>query len=298
MGVSLYVGGDAGKVQRRRVDLTGLRCFTPSFGPSSRFSREEAMELDVLLDSGAFSDVGKERLTPEGALERQLRWEAKAAKKWECSDWQAKALVSYDWLIDEKFIAGKKVKQRWAVADGEKAVDVTIAAAKYLSSQRERLLPRRLVLATQGVDCRQYLQCLEGVLAHARSQDWIGLGGWCVLGKFKRWLPTFWATMRQALPMIAMRGFRHVHIFGVLYQPALGGLLWLADRHGLTVSTDSASPVLAVTFPGKIASGGCLPTWEQNVERWVSRCANLRTSTFYQEPPNPHSGRQLTLFGA
>lgn len=51
--------------------------------------------------------------------------------------WHAQALVSYDLLIDEVWTGGKREKRRWSVADADRAVRVTVEAAKWLTGQRE-----------------------------------------------------------------------------------------------------------------------------------------------------------------
>lgn len=249
-----------------------------------------------MLDSGAFSDVrvGDLRLGPEEALERQLRWEANASRLWG-SPWQAESIVAYDQLIDEKWVPGVgRRKQRWSVQEAERAIRVTVDAAGYLVSQREPLAPRRLVLPCQGVDCRQYAECVQGVLQHAGADDVIGLGGWCILGWFRSWIPEFWSTMRTVLPMIASAGIAKIHIFGVTYLPVLGPLLWECDRHGLLLSTDSSGPILATTWKNQKKAGAKCPDWEDNVLWWQRTLAGVRRTEWYRAPPR--SNKQLTLW--
>src|SRR5579883_1639824 len=242
---------------RRRLHLTGRRCFSGAYGPKSRFTPEEAAQVIGILDSGAFSDAPADRLDPAAALERQLR------------------------------------KDRWSVAEAERAVRITVEAAAYLASRRGQLAPRRLCLACQGVDHRQYAECAAGVLRHATPGDWIGLGGWCILGWWRSWLPEFWRTCRLVLPLVAEAGISRLHLFGVMYPPVLGGLLWLADRHGLTVSTDSSGPVLQPSWPDAKKAGALADTWEANVAHWQRLLAGLRGSAHYREPP---VDRQRVLF--
>jgi hypothetical protein len=146
----------------------------------------------------------------------------------------------------------------------------------------------------------QYAECVAEVLKCATPADWIGLGGWCIIGRWKSWMPEFWATCWRCLPAIAAAGIGNVHIFGVLYQPALGGLLWLCDQHRVSLSTDSAAPVLAATWKGdgrakkagvRAASG----TWRDNVAWWQDALGSLRSSQYYRRPPNPAAGRQLEM---
>jgi hypothetical protein len=292
--VRLFVGGHAGTVQGEREDLAGDRCFTAAHPPQAARFRA-ASEINGLLDSGAFTDPPHKRLTPEGALNRQIAWELWATRIWQSDPWQAQAMVSYDLLIDEKWIAGEKHKRRWDVKEGDTAVLETVAAAQYLDSQRARTGPRTLVLSCQGVDAYQYQECVSEVLKVARPHDWIGLGGWCIIGMRQAWMPTFWQTMRLVLPQIAAAGMRHIHIFGVLFLKAIGGLSWLADQYGLTVSTDSTAPVLACTWKNWKKAGARHQYWRDNVRWWVDTMANIRDTQYYKAPPILQAARQETF---
>lgn len=296
MGIDLYVGGHASRVQGEAQDLGGKRMFTAAHPPQI-CAFTGLIEGD--LDSGAFTDVMEnKRLTYEAALDRQLAFERKATEKWG-KPFQARRFVSYDRLIDEKWVAGKRIKERWDINEAESAVEETVAAAQYLDSRRDDLTPRGLILSCQGVDAFQYQECVTEVLKLARLDDCIGLGGWCILGKQQRWMPTFWQTLRLIVPMIARAGVRRLHIFGVLFQPALGGLLWLADQHKLadgspqlTVSTDSTAPILACTWKNWKKAGARERYWRDNVAWWQRTLANLRTSDFYKAPPTIEPTRQ------
>lgn len=88
----------------------------------------------ILYDSGAFTDVLTNcRVTPEEALSRQLSTLERLPRSRET------LLVSYDLLIDEKYVNGTRKKERWSISEGNKAVEATVAAAKYLDSQRSIL---------------------------------------------------------------------------------------------------------------------------------------------------------------
>lgn len=294
MGVRLFVGSNAWRVQGEQATLAGDRCFTAAH-PPPRLEWDPAA-VTALLDSGAFTDPPAKRLSFEAALDRQRFWERQASDRWG-QTWQARYLASYDWLIDETWVDGVKHKRRWSVGEAEQAVDETVAAAAYLTERRRYLAPRTLVLGVQGVDAEQYARCARQVLQVAAPGDWIGFGGWCILGRWKSWLPVFWAAMRATLPQVRAAGLSHVHLYGVLWEPALAGLLWLADREGLTVSTDSAAPLLASTRgdahkAGIRAAGG----WRANVDWWTGHLAGLRGSRWYGEPPAAR-GRQLAMEG-
>jgi hypothetical protein len=304
MGVRLFVGGASNTIRARDGSreyqiLAGDREFTAAHCPRKSLPRHTPPEhLTALLDSGAFTDPPHKRLDPEHALERQLAWERRAADIWQVESWQAHYLVSYDLLIDETWTDGCKLKRRWDIASAEVAVSTTVEAARYLASQRERLTPRTLVLSAQGVDAIQYEECATEILKVAQPGDWFGLGGWCIIGLQKRWLPTFWQTLYRVLPRVQAAGLSHVHIFGVLWQPALGGLLWLADQHGLTVSTDSKSPITNCLWKDTKRSGARFPYWRDNVAWWQQTLASLRQSEHYCQPPHVQAIRQTTLFDA
>lgn len=290
--VRLYVGGHAATIAGERYDLAGDRMFSAAIRPE-RHGFEPATVCG-LLDSGAFSDRGDARLSPADALARQLGWERRASAKWG-APWVARALVSYDLLIDEVWTAGERTKRRWSVAEAERAVQVTVDAAAYLAARRDELLPRRLILSAQGVDACQYIECVDAVLAVATPADWIGLGGWCILGRWVSWLPTFWATLTAILPRIARAGITHVHIFGVLFLRALGGLVWLADRCGLIVSTDSTAPALACTRGNAAKAGVRTGGWRANVEWWRRTLAHLRETEWYRPTDAVAATRQEAM---
>lgn len=289
MGIILYVGGQSTTTQGEKQDLGGYRCFTAAY-PKNYPEKPTAIGL---LDSGAFSDQIAKRLTPELALLRQLKWEQSASKKLQTA-WISQAIASYDLLIDEIWTGKQPVKQRWSVAAAELAVEVTVNAAKYLASQRQYLQPRHLVLGCQGFDDEQYRLCVERVLEYAAMGDYIGFGGWCVLGRFTSYLPSFYETLHQCIPLIAQSPVRHVHIYGVLYELALAPLLWITDRYGLTVSCDSSRPILDCTKANDKKAGIKHPNWRDNVRWWQEHLANLRQSSFYREPGRLH--KQMSLF--
>lgn len=297
MGVRLFLGGSARTIQGEPDDITGDREFTAAHLPSKGIPRNiDPFTINALLDSGAFSDPPGKRMTPEAALERQLTWERKASKIWGVENWYAKYLVSYDLLIDETWICGTRHKRRWDINAAESAVQVTVDAAHYLARHRVELAPRTLVLSAQGVDALQYEECTVEVLKVAQPGDWFGLGGWCILGIHRSWMPTFWQTMRRVLPLVKQAGIEHVHIFGVLWTVPLGGLLWLADQHGLTVSTDSKGPIAQTLWKDTTKAKPRMPYWRDNVAWWRNELATLRTSEYYKEPPLLDAVRQHDMF--
>ena len=248
-------------------------------------------KIRLLFDSCAFTDVlTNSRVSFAIALERQLQTLAKMRRSQAryrfaigCKEtW----LVSYDRLIDEKFVDGKRIKQRWSVDEAWEAVRQTVEAARYLASQRYRLDGYKLVLSCQGVDALQYQQCVEQVLEYATPDDVLGLGGWCILGKQKKWMPVFWEAMRRVIPLIAESGVRQVHIFGVTwlkphqgYEPPLPGLLRLCDEYGLSLSTDGRSPIANALWKKTWRKAGAtFPYWRHNLAWAKAEMATLRDS--------------------
>jgi hypothetical protein len=162
----------------------------------------------LLLDSGAFPDVKKGRLTFQQALDRQLDYEVR-------SNIVSERIVSYDMLIDEKLVNGVQVKERWDEGPAWHAVETTIEAARFLTSKREELQPRQLVLSCQGVTVKQYVECTKAILEFSNPEDIIGLGGWCILGRKRAMITQFVDTIREVLPLVKHAGISHVHLFGV-----------------------------------------------------------------------------------
>lgn len=294
MSVRLFVGGGGAMVQGESMTLAGDRCFSAAIRPQVR--DQPLDKIRCLMDSGAFSDPPHRRLSAEGALNRQLQMEQKWNSFCKTEGWTSEALVSYDLLIDETWTGSEREKRRWSLKAAESAVEVTIDAARYLVSQRERVSPRTLVLAIQGVDAFQQQMCAAEILQVARPGDWIGLGGWCILGLQRSWLGEFWRTLYAVLPLVKARGLSHVHLFGVMWVVPLGGLLWMCDQLGLSCSTDSFGPIKACLGQNYIKGGARCHYWRDNVAWWQNCLVTLRDSPHYKEPPRVSPARQLELF--
>ncbi len=197
------------------------------------------------------------------------------------------------------------VKQRWTKAEGELAVRETVAAAAYLASQRESIYPFRPLLGCQGVDTEQYKRCVAEVLNHAQSTDVIGLGGWCILGRKKSYLPVFEETTREVIPMIAEAGCTQVHIFGVTWYkpspgfpvPPLQRLLHECDKFGISASTDGTSPIGSALWKNIKKSGADFNYWRHNLAWVKAKLATLRESSEYQKcSKEDYISKQLRLF--
>jgi len=75
----------------------------------------------------------------------------------------------------------------------------------------------------------------------------------------------------------------------------LGGLLWLADQHGISVSTDSTAPVRNARCADWRTSGARCAQWRDTVGWWRAALAGLRETPYYRRPPCPPRTRQLSL---
>ena len=294
MPLEIFIGMQTATIQGGLDDLGGARMFTCAYAPGASVDgRKPPNNSYYLLDSGAFTDKPTARLTPDKALDRQLEWE-------EIVQHRAFGFVSYDLLIDETWWNETKTKKRWSLSQADWAITETIQAAKYLASQRDRLADRKLLLSCQGVDAIQYTECAIEVLKFSTPVDWFGLGGWCIIGKQRSYLTEFFKTCYSVLPLVKQSGVNHVHIFGVTYLPALGGLLYLADQNGLTVSTDGTKPIKDCLWstPEKRKQAGCRVAsgdWHENVQWWKDTCYNLRQSKYYRKPPVMEHTRQLEM---
>jgi hypothetical protein len=258
-GVTLFCGVCETAWNHHPVACGAFACVSPVKGKSERTKLENRVFIPVgtkvLQDSGAFQDSGEQRLSFEAALERQRNH----AKKYNYAD-KIIGRVSYDWLIDEVWSNGERSKVRWTVEDAKKAVAETIAAAAFLKANNSENYP--LFLSVQGVDTEQYIECAKAIIPLLDNErDTLGLGGWCIIGKLpKVMMPVFRDTITRLIPYAASQGVKRVHIFGVIYPNALGELLWLCNRFGLELSTDSVAPQLKIIFSGEWGFG----EWRDN----------------------------------
>lgn len=192
-------------------------------------------DINILMDSGAFQDVDTHtRLLLPEALKRQLLYEKYLGAI-------SHRIVSYDQLVDEQVIKGKKTKCRVDEAIGWDYVATTIEAAKYLASKRSSLKPRQLVLSCQGTTVEQYLDCIKEVLDVSEPGDCIGLGGFCIIGTRPKLQVQFFEIVKRGFPLIKKYGIEDVHLFGVTSIPILKRWSEINTSFGLNLSTDSSS---------------------------------------------------------
>ena len=198
-------------------------------------------EVNYILDSGAFQDVKGIRLSFEDALNRQLSFEKMVGR-------DAYAIVSYDHLVDEQMVDGVQVKVRVSEDVGQDYVNETIAAARYLSDNRQKLGSRKLILSCQGANEYQYLDCLDAILDIARPGDIIGFGGFCILSKSKEYENQFYKVVTKGMPKIRDAGIDRVHIFGMGVFRALVQTDIFARMNGIECSYDTSAAEINAVF--------------------------------------------------
>lgn len=238
----------------------------------------------VLVDSGAFSDgielddngniVANHRLPFDRALDRQI---AHAFEFGYAS--LVEAIVSYDLLIDEVWKDGERSKDRWSVASAEFAVQETIKAAQYLSSQRKRIDEVfghhvQLVLSAQGVNADQYKRCAEAIVPMMKPDDIFGLGGWCITGLRRQdMIPAAAVMLPGVFEVLGKANVKRVHVFGVIMPQMLGFLLHLSDLHGIQLSTDSSGPCREPAEHGRWGYGSWTdPTYKHHSPTTLESC--------------------------
>lgn len=236
--MNFYCGVNETRWNRHEVSPGPLACISPVYGASVQTRRENRVRVPgdtaILQDSGAFSDGPGQRLDFAAAYERQIAH----GEKYRYAD-QITHRASYDLLIDEVWTGTNRHKRRWTVQDAEQAVKETIDAARFMALHKDR----PAVLSVQGVNAAQYLDCARRVVPLLDTGDVLGFGGWCITGKMPGvMMPVFRETIRIVVPWCGRRGVKRIHIWGVLYAPALGELLWMCDQQDIALSTDSAGP--------------------------------------------------------
>jgi hypothetical protein len=235
--IRLYAGVSEHMWSGAPVTPGAYACISPISGRSVRTKRETCLTVPsgtaIIQDSGAFSDSWTQRLTFDQVLKRQVNHAERQGYQN-----QVIYLATYDLLIDEVWTDGNRSKRRWSVADAESAVDETVKAARWLNEHREGVA---LAISAQGVDANQYMRCVRSLLTFFRPGDILGFGGWCIIGKMPRvMMPVFRETCDLVLPFAAKEGIAAIHIWGVIYPPALSYLYHIANPLGIAVSTDSA----------------------------------------------------------
>lgn len=217
-----------------------LACVSPVYGKKCRRNNSVSVPagVQVIQDSGAFSDGPKQRLTFAAALDRQIMH----AKQYGYTA-QITHRASYDCLngVDENWQGDVRRKKRGTDKTAWTSVELTIEAAHYIVKHRNGL---GLILSAQGVSSEQYLGCVKAIVPLLDTErDMLGMGGFCITGMMpKRMMPVFCKTASLVVPYAAKHGVKRIHIWGVLHAPALAVLLHLCDQHKIALSTDNSGP--------------------------------------------------------
>jgi len=204
----------------------------------------ENVRPNIMIDSGAFQDVGNDsRLTFQEALDRQLKFEKRF------NGYKAEAIVSYDRLVDEQLDLTKgQIKKRVSRKAANDYVMETIEAAEFLSKKRVKLGKRKLILSCQGISVSQYLKCIDNVLSLAEKKDIIGFGGFCIISKNIKYEQQYYNILKKAVPKIKETNLTKLHIFGVGMFRALVQTDIFTRMHGIETSYDTSSPEINATF--------------------------------------------------
>jgi len=252
--------------------VTDTLCLNPQYPVSL------SKPCKYILDSGAFQDVSDDRrLSFKDALARQLKFELKLGQF-------AEAVVSYDRLVDEQKCETGQFKSRVSESIAEEYVNETVNASRYLSSKREILAPRKLILSCQGSSTEQYLRCLKEILEFAQPEDIIGFGGFCIISRSKIYEEQFYEIIKIAFPMIAAKGIKRVHLFGVGMFRVLLRMELEAKQYGLECSYDTSSAELNAVMgrvfdPSKLQLSAVFSKDEKNTVYHPAKLAllNIRT---------------------
>lgn len=216
-------------------------------------------EAETVIDSQAFQQAAARakyeravRLKKKKLPPKPLEAAAAAAAQhqyWKSLGIRPAAVVHFDDVVgvDEEMVDGKLVKRRGTRESAALAVENTVQGAFVFSAYRaarraegEWMPP--IAWACQGVDPEQYEGCLRRLLPLVEFGDWVAMGGFCIIGRLRRYVPVFLETCRRVFPLIASAGVRRVHVLGVALVSALRDAAVLAAEHGLELSTDCSGP--------------------------------------------------------
>jgi hypothetical protein len=213
----------------------------------------------VLCDSGSFQDIDKHiRLHPKDALERQLQYKTYLEK--ECAGIHFEGLAIYDNMVgvDEIMLCDqngiyRKQKVRGNEETSLSAIQSTLDAADYYYTQRSRI-DTKIIWIAQGIHPRQYIDaCALPLLEYASSEDYFGLGGFCIIGRSKkRMLPIFYETVHELVPLVKKKGIQRIHVFGVSVPEAIEYLHTECKKYGIESSTDTSAPEVAARRYGNV----------------------------------------------
>jgi len=100
-------------------------------------------------------------------------------------------------------------------------------------------------------------------------------------------LPELHKNLRTVIPLIAEAGIKHVHLYGVLWEPAIAPFAWMCHCYGLSCSTDSKQPITACRSTCTMQrqkAGGRHSYWRDNAAWWQDFMLNISHSKHYKFP--------------
>ena len=208
----------------------------------------------VRCDSGAFQDVGRQRLFPWQALAAQLRYEEQL--RWWLDDptFHFETIFIYDDPagVDEAVVNGKKIKVRGTDQSAAVAVQNTLDAARYYATQRKHIRGR-VGWVGQGIDADQYMACVWAMRRYFRRGDVIAFGGFCIWGRMPaRMTKTAHETIARVATLGKRRGITDYHMLGVMYAPAVRWAAQLARTRRIRIATDGSGPEQAACISGAV----------------------------------------------
>jgi queuine/archaeosine tRNA-ribosyltransferase len=207
----LYVSKISNFFHRKAVRtefISDYICVTPKY----KKVRIENKNAKLLIDSGAFQDtLGNRRVTPEEALERQLKLEKKLGMI-------GQRIVAYDWIGN---------------------VDETVKANEFLNSKRDELSPRQLVMVIQGNTVEELKDCLIRSAPFIKAEDCVGFGGVAIAARNLPVRNKLYDGIQVIAPMLIEMGIKDLHLFGIGSIKVLRNVAPYCT--GLNVSCDTSS---------------------------------------------------------
>jgi len=200
-------------------------------------------KASIIMDSGGFqkSDMIN-RCTPQAAFKRQRSFEYNKRPDGGLP-WR---YVTYDCLrgVDEEIVTDaeggiSRIKQRGSEETAEPAVRETIFSAEYYASRRDDV-EGGFAYAAQGATVAQYMRCVRALLDLARSDDWLALGGFCIIGRNRKLVPQFLETCAAVAPLLKKKGTPQVHVLGVGFPDALVPSAQIFRSYGIQYSMDTS----------------------------------------------------------
>lgn len=211
------------------------------------------LTTEVIEDSGGFQDVGKTRLTPKQALIRQWTHRNRIRDVLQLPYWDFTAVSIYDQMagVDEAIINGRKVKIRGTEESAQYAIEETLRSANFYAKNRH-IFNSSLIFIGQGINPDQYVNaCVIPMFDLFNNRDWLGLGGFCIIGRISSLKSVFYETLVRLIPLAKAKNIKRIHIFGVCVTDVIREVTRLARIHQIHISSDGCTPEINGASFGK-----------------------------------------------